>query len=93
MPLGIRETGRLAIFSLLANPLRSLLTSLGIIIGVLAVVGMSSLIEGLDRYVTAELSQVGSDNSVRSLLCQGAGFMCLLMKKGIHPGPLFPGFS
>ncbi len=62
MPLGIRETGRLATFSILANPLRSFLTSLGIIIGVLAVVGMSSLIEGLDRYVSAVFSQVGSDN-------------------------------
>ena len=61
MPIGIRETGRLAVSSLMANPLRTLLTSLGIIIGVLAVVGMSSLIEGLNRYVTAELSQVGSD--------------------------------
>jgi len=61
MPIGVRETVRLAVTSLIANPLRAMLTSLGIIIGVLAVVGMSSLIEGLNRYVTAELSQVGSD--------------------------------
>ncbi len=61
MPVEIRETGRIAFTSLLASPLRTLLTSLGIIIGVLAVVGMSSMIEGLDRYVTAELSDLGTE--------------------------------
>lgn len=61
MPIGVKETVRLAVNSLIANPLRTMLTSLGIIIGVLAVVGMSSLIEGLNKYVTAELSEIGSE--------------------------------
>ncbi len=61
MAVSIRETGRVAMSSLFANPLRSLLTSLGIIIGVLAVVGMSSMIEGLDRFFSEQLSDLGSE--------------------------------
>jgi putative ABC transport system permease protein len=61
MAVEFRETTRVAWDALVANPLRSLLTSLGIIIGVLAVVGMSSLIQGLSDYVQDELSEVGSE--------------------------------
>ncbi|MFO7769344.1 MAG: ABC transporter permease [bacterium] len=61
MRLELRETGRVALEAILASPLRSLLTSLGIIIGIVAVVGMSSLIEGLRSYVQEQFSGVGSD--------------------------------
>ncbi len=61
MAVSIQETGRVAMSSLFANPLRTLLTSLGIIIGVVAVVGMSSMIEGLDRFFTEQLSDLGSE--------------------------------
>ncbi|MFC1559126.1 ABC transporter permease [Gemmatimonadota bacterium] len=61
MSLSIRETSRVAMVSLFANPLRTLLTSLGIIIGVVAVVGMSSMIEGLDRFFAEQLSDLGSE--------------------------------
>jgi putative ABC transport system permease protein len=61
MALEFRETVRVAFGALVATPLRSLLTSLGIIIGVLAVVGMSSLIQGLRVYVQQQLSDVGSE--------------------------------
>lgn len=59
--MSLNETGRVAATSLMANPLRSLLTTLGIIIGVVAVVGMSSMIEGLDQFVAEELSDLGSE--------------------------------
>ena len=61
MAVSIQETGRVAMSSLFANPMRSLLTSLGIIIGVVAVVGMSSMIEGLDRFFSEQLSDLGSE--------------------------------
>jgi len=61
MAVEIRETGRVALTAIFSAPLRSLLTSLGIIIGVVAVVGMSSLIEGLRAYVEGEFSEVGSE--------------------------------
>ncbi|MFC1500392.1 ABC transporter permease [Candidatus Zixiibacteriota bacterium] len=61
MSVSIQETGRVAMSSLFTNPLRTLLTSLGIIIGVGAVVGMSSMIEGLDQFFTEQLSDLGSE--------------------------------
>ena len=61
MAVELRETGKVAILAILSSPLRSLLTSLGIIIGVVAVVGMSSLIQGLRQYVEEQFSDVGSE--------------------------------
>ena len=61
MAIGMKESGKVAFGAILANPLRSLLTCLGIIIGVLAVVGMSSLIQGLKQYVEEQFSDVGSE--------------------------------
>lgn len=61
MRVELRETGRVALDAILASPMRSLLTSLGIIIGIVAVVGMSSLIEGLREFVQEQFAGVGSD--------------------------------
>ena len=61
MAIGARESSKVALGAIFANPLRSLLTCLGIIIGVLAVVGMSSMIQGLRQYVEEQFSDVGSD--------------------------------
>jgi putative ABC transport system permease protein len=52
---------RLAAGTLWANPLRSLLTLLGIVIGVATVVCMMGLIEGLRLKVNRDLSQLGAD--------------------------------
>jgi putative ABC transport system permease protein len=52
---------RLALGTFLANPLRSLLTLLGIVIGVATVVSMMALIEGLRLKVNRDLSQLGAD--------------------------------
>ena len=49
-----------AIRTLRANKLRSVLTLLGIVIGVVAVVAMAATIEGLRRKISSDLAQLGS---------------------------------
>jgi putative ABC transport system permease protein len=56
----IAEAVRAALWTLRANPLRSFLTLLGIIIGITAIVAVISVIEGLDLYVEQNLSNLGS---------------------------------
>ncbi|MBX5480425.1 MAG: ABC transporter permease [Myxococcaceae bacterium] len=52
---------RLAFGTFIANPLRTLLTLLGIVIGVATVIAMMSLIEGLRLKVNRDLSQLGAN--------------------------------
>jgi putative ABC transport system permease protein len=52
---------RLAFGTFFGNPLRSMLTLLGIVIGVATVVAMMALIEGLRIKVTTDMSQLGAD--------------------------------
>jgi len=49
-----------AVRTLRANKLRSALTLLGIVIGVVAVVAMAATIEGLRRKISSDLAQLGS---------------------------------
>ncbi|MCA9674367.1 MAG: ABC transporter permease [Kofleriaceae bacterium] len=49
-----------ALRTLRANKLRSTLTLLGIVIGVVAVVAMAATIEGLRRKISSDLAQLGS---------------------------------
>jgi len=56
-----REVVRLAWGSLTAHKLRGALTILGIVIGITSVVGMVSLVEGLNRSIQAQLDALGSD--------------------------------
>ncbi len=55
------EGFRLAWQTVKTNKLRSFLTTLGIVIGVMAVIGMMSTINALDRYMTQELSAIGGN--------------------------------
>ncbi len=57
----LREIVQMAFDSLKTNKLRSFLTLLGIMIGVMTVIGMVSIIQGLNRTVLAELESAGSD--------------------------------
>ncbi|MEN6312565.1 MAG: ABC transporter permease [Acidobacteriota bacterium] len=57
----VREVFGMAIDSLISHKLRSFLTMLGIIIGVMTVIGMVSVIQGLNKSFTRELQSVGSD--------------------------------
>ncbi len=59
--IAINEIVKLAIQSLLRNKSRSLLTMLGIIIGVSAVILLVSIGQGLQNYITEEFQSLGSD--------------------------------
>ena len=54
------ENFRIALRALRANKMRSVLTTLGIIIGVAAVIGVVSLVQGLQYLITKELQGVGA---------------------------------
>ncbi|MBN1779825.1 ABC transporter permease [bacterium] len=56
------EGVRIAFQALKANRLRSILTTLGILIGVVVVTVIISVIQGLNTYVSGELSALGTDN-------------------------------
>ena len=55
------EIMRVAINSLRSNPMRSMLTMLGVIIGVAAVITMVALGTGAQAAVEAQLSSLGAD--------------------------------
>jgi len=55
------ETIQMAVDSLKSHKMRSFLTALGIVIGVMTVIGMVSIIQGLNRSFLRELEAVGSD--------------------------------
>jgi len=56
-----REVFRMAADSIRSHKLRSFLTVLGIVIGVMTVIGMVSIIQGLNRSFLGELQSAGSD--------------------------------
>ena len=64
MPL--RETIRLALAALWAHKLRSLLTLLGIIIGVSSVIAVVSFVDGLNKYVAEKIFNLGADVFIAS---------------------------
>lgn len=55
------ESVRIALTALFANKLRSILTMLGIIIGVAAVIAMVSLGMGVRRSVQSNIASLGSN--------------------------------
>jgi putative ABC transport system permease protein len=57
----VREVVRMAVDSLRGHKLRSFLTILGIVIGVMTVIGMVSIIQGLNKSFLAQLQSAGSD--------------------------------
>ncbi|MBC8358428.1 MAG: ABC transporter permease [Candidatus Aminicenantes bacterium] len=62
MRLGIlKEIFNMAFDSIISHKLRSFLTLLGIMIGVMTVIGMVSIIQGLNRSFLSELESAGSD--------------------------------
>jgi putative ABC transport system permease protein len=54
------ENFRIALAALLANLMRSILTTLGIIIGVAAVIAVVSIVQGLQYTITEQLQGVGA---------------------------------
>jgi putative ABC transport system permease protein len=55
------EAMRIAMRALAANKLRSILTMLGIIIGVGAVIALMSIGRGVEKYVTDQFAGLGSN--------------------------------
>ncbi len=59
--MNIGESIRIAIDGLLTNRMRAMLTALGIIIGVGAVIGLVSLGRGVENFIAAEFQGLGSN--------------------------------
>ncbi len=59
MPL--KEAFKLALQSLWANKLRTILTLIGVVMGVAAVIMVITLVQGANRYVATKLSGYGAD--------------------------------
>ena len=59
--MNVRESVGIALDALRANRLRSSLTLLGVVIGVSSVISVMSLVQGLNRYVGAQLVTQGAN--------------------------------
>lgn len=59
--MNLLESFRIAIGGLLTNRLRSILTTLGIIIGVGSVIGLVSLGRGVENFIASEFQSLGSN--------------------------------
>ena len=59
--MSLLETFRIAVTALATNRLRALLTTLGIVIGVTAVVSLMSLGTSLQNYITNQFQSLGAD--------------------------------
>lgn len=58
----LRDSTAMAMGSLLSNKLRTLLTLLGIIIGVLTIIAVVSIIQGLNNYVYTKMAFFGAND-------------------------------
>src|SRR5271155_4133084 len=56
-----KEAIKIALQSLWANKLRSILTLLGVVIGVASVIAVVTLVNGANTYVTSKFSSYGAD--------------------------------
>ena len=56
-----RDAFRMAVASLWANKLRSVLTLFGVVIGVASVIAVMTLINGANRYVATKVNRYGAD--------------------------------
>ena len=72
--MGIGESVRVALEGLRANKMRSLLTMLGIIIGISAVIGILTVGSGLTGSITGSMSSLGATN-ITVFLQEKAGGM------------------
>jgi putative ABC transport system permease protein len=59
--MSVSESVRIALTSLTANKMRSGLTMLGIIIGVMSVIAMLSIGQGAQEAITAQITSIGTN--------------------------------
>ena len=57
----IKESIRIALQSLWANKLRSVLTLLGVVIGIAAVIAVVTFVNGINGYVSEKIFRLGAD--------------------------------
>ena len=61
MAMEKKDAIRLALASLWANKMRSVLTLLGVVIGVASVIAVVTLVNGANRYVASKINRFGAD--------------------------------
>ncbi len=66
--MNISEAIRIALLSLWANKLRSVLTLLGVVIGVSAVIAVVTFVNGINGYVAEKIFNLGADVFITSKL-------------------------
>ncbi len=66
--MNIGEAIRIALLSLWANKLRSVLTLLGVVIGVSAVIAVVTFVNGINGYVAEKIFNLGADVFITSKL-------------------------
>src|SRR3974377_167530 len=59
--MNVSEAIRIALLSLWANKLRSILTRLGVVIGVSAVIAVVTFVNGINGYVAEKVFNLGAD--------------------------------
>ena len=59
--MNIREAAQIALQSLWANKLRSVLTLLGVVIGIAAVIAVVTFVNGINAYVAEKIFNLGAD--------------------------------
>ena len=85
----VRESILLALDVLRRNPLRSFLTVLGIMIGVMTIIVIGAVINGLNSNVLRQIQSLGSTTIIVSRMSWatfGRPSMELLQRKNIEPG-------
>lgn len=60
--MGIIQAVKMALESIFSNKMRSFLTTLGIIIGVAAVIGLVSVVDSVTNMITGTLASMGTNN-------------------------------
>jgi putative ABC transport system permease protein len=61
MQMQFTEGSRVALRSLAANKLRSILTLIGVVLGVAAVIFVVTLVKGINRYFAEKVFNLGAD--------------------------------
>jgi putative ABC transport system permease protein len=81
------EAVKLALQSLWANKLRSILTLLGVVIGVASVIAVITLVNGANKYVATKISGYGADtftvNKMPSVIFSGEEYLKFQKRKDI----------
>jgi len=87
-PMSLIEAFKLALQSLWGNKLRSILTLIGVVMGVAAVIMVITLVNGANRYVATKLSGYGADvftvTRMPSVIFSGKEYLKYQKRKILH---------